>query len=77
MTLSLKHLQVRDFILAEFARTGAIPSLKEIAAACGLANYVTAHRYKRRIQKAGELRFVVESPKVKAAESPKVKAAGV
>ena len=61
MTLSLKHLQVRDFILEEFAKTGAIPSLKEIASACGLANVMAACRYKRRLLKAGELKFEVKT----------------
>ena len=65
--LSKKHILVRDFILAYFARHGEQPSLKEIASECRLSNLMAAWRYRRKLIIAGELRFVVEAPKAKAA----------
>jgi hypothetical protein len=65
--LSKKHEAVRDFILAYFARHGEQPSLKEIASECGLSNLMAAWRYRRKLIVSGELKFVVEAPKAKAA----------
>jgi hypothetical protein len=68
VTLSLKHIQVRDFILKYQAEHEESPSLKEIAAACELTNLMAAWRYRNRLRKAGELKFVgYEAPKAKAA----------
>jgi hypothetical protein len=68
MTLSAKHIEVRDFILGYQSRHQEIPSLKQIAEACHLSNAVTAWRYRKKLLKAGELKFIgYESAKTKAA----------
>jgi len=49
VTLSPKHILVRDFILRFYDQNGEQPSLKEIAAECDLSNVMAAWRYRRKL----------------------------
>lgn len=70
MTLSAKHILVRDFILSYQAQNnGEPPSQKDIYLALGMTSWQVS-RYIKKLKKAGELR-------VGGYEAPKAKVAGV
>lgn len=66
MTLSAKHIQVRDFILAYQAEHGRRPQHKDIMQSTGIKLAMTVSRYIRRLEKAGELSLVYTRPADKA-----------
>lgn len=67
MTLSPKHLQVRDFILRYQAERGDPPVYKEIMEATGIRSTRTIHKCIKALKRAGELRLEYVQPKAGAA----------
>lgn len=67
MTLSPKHLQVRDYIVSFQAEYGRKPMWKEIMSALKIGSSRTLSKYLDRLQKAGELKQEYVAPKVKVA----------
>lgn len=68
MTLSAKHIQVRDFILSYQAQNnGEPPSQKTVYLALGMTSWQVS-RYIKKLEKSGELsRPGYVAPKVKTA----------
>jgi biotin operon repressor len=67
MTLSAKHIQVRDFILSyQSEHDGEAPSQKTVYLALGMTSWQVS-RYIKKLEKSGELsRPGYQAPKVKA-----------
>lgn len=66
MSLTEKHIRVRDFIL-EYQRThGRKPLWKEIRDALGIGSDRTLGKYLRRLEKDGELKLEYTVPKARA-----------
>jgi len=69
MTLTPKHIQVRDYVLQYQAQFGHKPKWIEIMEACGIRSRCTLAKYLSRLEKANELKLEFVHPKAKAAEA--------
>jgi SOS-response transcriptional repressor LexA len=69
MSLTEKHIRVRDFIL-EYQRThGRKPLWKEIMGELGIGSRRTLSKYMRRLEKDGALKLEYTVPQAKEAEA--------
>jgi hypothetical protein len=70
VTLSPKHIQVRDYVLSYQTQYGHKPKWIEIMEACGIRSRCTLAKYFSRLEKANELKLeFVQPQKAKAAEA--------
>ena len=70
MTLSPKHIMVRDCALRLQAETGERPLHKQIMAELGIKSWRQMDQIMKDLQEAGELKLTYIAPKAKAAHAP-------